>query len=108
MRQKQLFLQPHCRQSKCKKLILLPQKYSIVLDINDTLARMAEQVDALVSKTSGISRAGSIPAPGTISLFFSGIDKKFFLHAGIKFSYHFPLFLKCINFISPKKQLKLM
>jgi hypothetical protein len=28
-------------------------------------ARMAELVDALVSKTSGISRAGSTPAPGT-------------------------------------------
>ena len=28
-------------------------------------ARMAESVDALVSNTSGAIRAGSIPAPGT-------------------------------------------
>lgn len=33
-----------------------------------TVARMAEQVDALVSKTSGqFGLAGSIPAPGTIT-----------------------------------------
>ena len=30
-------------------------------------ARMAESVDALVSNTSGATRAGSTPAPGTKS-----------------------------------------
>ena len=33
-------------------------------------AQMAESVDALVSNTSGATRAGSTPALGTTSLFF--------------------------------------
>lgn len=66
-------------------------------------ARMAEQVDALVSKTSGISRAGSTPAPGTSSLILSKSALKKINFTGIKFSYLNSLWIKCINFISPKK-----
>ncbi len=35
----------------------------------NAIARMAESVDALVSNTSGAIRAGSIPAPGTETLY---------------------------------------
>ena len=51
-----------------------------------TKARMAELVDALVSKTSGISRAGSIPAPGTFFFFFFFIQVFYHYFSGIKFS----------------------
>ena len=57
-------------------------KIQAVLKKCEKYARMAEQVDALVSKTSGISRAGSIPAPGTV---FVNTSKSKFKKTVIKF-----------------------
>ncbi len=63
---------------------------------NHFIARMAELVDALVSKTSSLGSAGSTPAPGTIrqSPLFNLKPSIYYWHY-----FFFQPFKYCVNLI---------